>query len=214
VLWISYSIFGAFQIYFVMRVSSSRAWAVFATVYAAFLGVTLFVREDKFGATAWTCTLPTTRIDIVRARFVEAWVLVVTAIAGFTLLAAVVPGSRVSPWEVVEPRTLLMMSAVATLVLALMLPFTIRFGMLGVMIFLVAVQVLGVVVLLIVSRRGRTGGEPGLLRAGVSSIVNGIAALREILPAPVWFAGVLLALCLVNWIAFRLAVHLFRRREL
>jgi hypothetical protein len=46
------------------------------------------------------------------------------------------------------------------------------------------------------------------------TVRGGIAALRDALPAPVLFVAALLALTLVNWLAFRLAVHLFRRREL
>ena len=66
-LLIIFALFGAFQIYFVTRASSSPAWTVFATLYASFLSMSIFVREDMFRATAWTCP------PLLRASVYNTW---------------------------------------------------------------------------------------------------------------------------------------------
>ena len=86
--------------------------------------------------------------------------MVVAALAGSTLLAAVVPGSEVLVTEVFDPWTLLIAATATTLIFAWVLPFTIRFGMFGLIVFLIGAQLLGAGVL-VVGRMmpGRTGGQ-------------------------------------------------------
>jgi hypothetical protein len=207
-------IYTFFQAYFVCRVDSAREWLVFAAVYASFLSLTLFLREDKFHATAWSCTLPIRRQDLVQARFLASWILVSGALALGLILAVVMPGSQVQIAAVFDPSTLLLAAAVVTVILALMLPFAIRFGLIGVIIFLVGIQVLGTVVLLIaVNTSARARPARGLLSGGMEALTDGLVGLREFLSPPGFYLVVALALILVNWLGFRLAVALFRRRE-
>ena len=211
-LLVSYSLFLAFQVYLLLRMDSDRLWAVSATLYASFLAITVFAREDKFRSSSWTCTLPVTRSQIVRARFVGAWILVVGAMAAGTTLAAVLPGSLVAPAGILEPSALLLVAVVITLVLSMMLPFLIRFGLVGMLVFLVGAQVLGaglLVFAIVTGGRGRNG-----IRFVFSAVRNGVLALHEALPAPLFYAVVIAALVAANWTGFRLAVFLFRRREL
>jgi hypothetical protein len=208
-------IYVLFQAYFVCRVSSSRQFLIFASIYAAFLTLTLFLREDKFRAAAWSCTLPVSRRDLVRARFVGAWIFVAGVLALALLLAGLMPGSVVQVGAVFDPATLFMAAATITIILALMFPFAIRFGMLGVMIFLVGIQILGSVVLLIaVSAGGRARASGGVLSGGTAVLAEALAALRSMLSPPVFYVAAALVLILVNWLGYRLAVALFRRREL
>lgn len=210
-LLISYGIFAAFQLYLVLRVDSSRAWLVFASIYASFLAITVFAREDKFQSTAWTLTLPVTRRDVVRARFLEAWILVVAALVAATILAVVIPRSQVELSVLIQPESLLMAATVITAVVALMLPFLIRFGLLGMMIFLVGAQVLGAGLLVAaVALRGRGGG----LRLGFSAIADAVRAAHGALPHSAFYALALAFLVAVNWAGYRLAVRLFRGRDL
>jgi hypothetical protein len=76
-------------------------------------------------------------------------------------------------------------------------------------------QVLGVAmltILLVLRGRGSGGGRP--IAEAISSLGNGLAAIRETL-SPTPFALLVLAtLILTNWLGYRSAVFLFGRREL
>jgi hypothetical protein len=207
-------VYAAFQAYFVCRAANPRLWLVFAAVYASFLSLSLFLREDKFQAAAWSCTLPVRRRDLVRARFVSAWVLVAGALAAGVVLAGVMPGSRVQVAAVLAPPTLFLGAAVITIILALMLPFTIRFGLMGVMIFLVLVQVLGMVVLLFAVNAGtRARPSRGALSGGIEALTAGLVALKDLLSPPGFYLAAALVLILINWLGYRFAAALFNRRE-
>jgi len=217
IVLINFAVFSAFQVYSATQVSSARVWLVFASIYASFLAVTIFIREDKFGATGWACTLPVTRRELVLARFIEAWVMVLVALGAMTLLAAVVPGSVVSPADLLQPSTLLISATIVTLVLSLMQPFTIRFGFLGVMIFLIGMQVLGVVLLtalMALRRSGVLSGSGRPIADAISTLGSGLASVREALSPTPFVLLLLIVLLLTNWLGYRSAVFLFRRREL
>ena len=208
-------IYLAFEAYFVCRISSPRHYLVFASIYASFLTLTLFLREDKFHAAAWSCTLPVSRRDLVRARFLCAWILVAGNLTLALVLAALMPWSAVRVAAALDPATLFLAAAAVTIVLALMLPFAIRFGLLGVMIFLVGIQILGSAALLVaVNTRGSPHASRGLIAGGIEALTEDLVTLRNLLSPPGFYLAVAVALMIVNWLGYRLAVALFRRREL
>jgi hypothetical protein len=216
-LLLSFAVFFAFQLYSILRMSSDRAWLVFAAIYASFLTIIPVVVEDTSQATASTCALPVTRTDVVRARFVASWVLTTAVLAVTAALPAVVPGSAVEPAIALQPGTLLAMATTVTAVVALMQPFTIRFGMLGVMIFLVSAQVLGGAALFLAARFRRpdgVGAGVGPIRAGLSELSAAVTAVHDAVGPAGFVVVVLAALAVVNWLGYRFAVFLFRRREL
>ena len=215
VVALMFGIFGAYQIYAMMNMDSARGWVVFAAVYSAFLTAALFIREDKFRATGWTCILPIKRIELVRARFIASWVMVVAALGGATLLAAVLPGTKFPVSEIFDTSTLLIVAALTTLIFAWVLPFSIRFGMVGIMIFLVGAQLGGVLLLLIGSRMNRASGGGGRpIRTTLAAISDALVSARETLSPTLFVVVVIVVLIVVNWLAFRFASFLFDRREL
>jgi ABC-type transport system involved in multi-copper enzyme maturation permease subunit len=216
VLLISYTIFGAFQIYSALRVSSPRAWLVFASLYAGLLTLVVFAREDKFRSTAWTCSLPVSRRQIVRARIVGAWILISITLVAATVLCALLPGSKVSIASIVQPTNLLISLGLVTLIVAVMLPFTIRFGLMGVLMFGIVAQLLGgglLVVAMLSNSRGKGGTGRPILDA-LSSVTEGLVAARAAL-SPVVFQILVLAIFVaLNWFGYRFSTFLFRRIEL
>jgi hypothetical protein len=205
----------AYQIYALMNVESARAWFVMAAGYAAFLTAALFIREDKFRATGWSCILPIKRIELVRARFVSSWALVIGALVLATLLAVVVPGTHFPVGDIFDLSTLLIVAALTTLIFAWILPFSIRFGMAGIMIFLVGAQIGGVLLLLIGSRIGRASGSSERpIRATMTAISDALVGAREALSPTLFTVVVLIALVAANWLAYRFSAFLFERREL
>jgi len=216
VLLISYAIFGAFQIYSALRVSSPRAWLVFASLYAGLLTLVVFAREDKFRSTAWTCSLPVSRRQIVRARIVGAWILVLVTVVAATVLCSLIPGSKVSIASIVQPTDLLISLGLVTLIVAVLLPFTIRFGLMGVLIFGVVMQLLGgglLVTAMLMNSRGKGGTGRPILDA-LSVVTEGLVAAREALTPVVFQILVLAVLVGFNWLGYRFSTFLFRRVEL
>ncbi|MGD8328734.1 MAG: ABC-2 transporter permease [Acidobacteriota bacterium] len=209
------AIFAIFQVYFVLRVDSTTFWLVFTCVYAMGLTIMPLAREDKFGSTAWTCTLPVTRAQIIGARFVEAWLLALAWIAVSTLMAVLIPGSRIAVESLAEPATILLAVTIITVILSLLLPFTIRFGILGVLIVGVAAQILGTVVLLVlVLTRGRRTAGANPIDIVIGAVRDGITFVHGALPPVAFYLLVLAALAALHWAAYRSAIVLFDRKEL
>lgn len=212
---INFGFFAAFEIYAAHSMDGAREWLVVACIYTSFLATVLFVREDKFRATAWTCSLPVTRREVVRARFVLAWLMVLSSLALAAALAALLPAGRVPVGEIFDPASLLIGGAVVTFVLALMLPFTIRFGLAGIMIFLVGAQVLGIVGLTLARVFGGDGGGGrGPIKAAFSNMSDGLVALRDVMSPGPFALLVVVCLIVANWAGYRLAVLLFHQRDL
>jgi len=207
------AIFVAFQVYMVLRVSGARAWSVFTCVYACFLTIVPLTREDKFRAGAWARTLPVTRAEIVGARYLGSWLIAAIAYASALALAAALPGSRVEPSLLLDFRALLVTASIVSGILFLLVPFTIRYGLIGVMIFLVALQVLGVVMLFAaVATEGMKGIE-GAVLAGGRAAGAWLAASREALTPAGFVLAALAALSALNWTGYRFALALYNRRE-
>lgn len=208
------AIFGVFQIYFVLRVSGVRPWLVFTAVYVSFLTIIPFTRDDKYRATAWACTLPVSRADLVRARYVGVWLIAAAGFGLSLLLAATLPGSRMIGELRADPEALLLGAAVTSVVLLFVLPFTIRFGLLGVMIGLIGLQILSAGAFVAGKLTVGLNRIEGGVAAAFRPLIEGILATRESLGPTGFNLAALLALLMLNWIGYRLALALFRRREL
>jgi len=128
---------------------SPRAYFLLAAFYVgASMGITLAAREDKHKTAALICSLPVRRSTIVAARFVLTWALMLLTLVYASLLTAVLPFSQIDLIAVVNVKFILVGLLILSAVFSLILPFTIRFGVMGVILFLVAAQVLSVLVLL------------------------------------------------------------------
>ena len=204
-------IYTAFQAWFITDISSTTAWLVLNCIYLSVPTVVPLNIDEKTGTLPWLCTLPVTRADLVRGRYVTAWALVVGFYTVALGLAAFVPGSELTALSLLEPDRLLLAAGIVTFIVALLLPFTVRFGFMGVLLTLVAAQVLGGVMLVVV--KITDGGVGGGIASAIGGLRHGILALRETLSVPVFQLALLALLVLVNWASYRASVALFRRRE-
>jgi hypothetical protein len=207
-------IFAAFQVYFVMVANHATLWLVFTCIWMTFITVVPLNREDKFGTRAWSCTLPVSRADLMRGHYVTAWATVVGMFVVALALAAFVPGSRLSVSMLLSPDRLLLAAGITTFILALLLPFTVRFGFMGVMMLLVVLQILGAAMFVVAKTTGSMDAVESGIAAPFRALAAGIAALRETLPLIVFQLAILLALVLVNWASYRISLAYFRRRDL
>lgn len=209
------AIFVAFQVFFVRLPSDlPPIWLVLTCLWAALIGVVAITRDDTFRALAWSCTLPVCRADLVRARYAGAWILVAGVVVVALALAVLVPGSEVSLAFAFDLDTLLLAAGFVTFLLALALPFLIRFGILGLAVLLVPLNILLPVVFVVSKATGTQDNVEGTVLGWISAMAEAVAGLRDGLSRPVFYVAVLLLLVFTNWASYRLALALFVRREL
>lgn len=187
----------------------TRLFAGFAGIMMAFLPAITVTREDRFNAMALGCSLPVRRKTIVRARFVLSLGTASLGLLGIFLLVSLLPHSHYRPADLFDRGPLLTALAVIAIALSLLLPFILRFGMNGVLIFLVVTQVLGALLLTVVSVAGFAQH-----REIVGQIVGGFVRLRE-LTGPVVFGGLMTAVLLaLLTFSYLVSVKVFENREL
>jgi len=187
--------------------ASTGTFAFFAGIMMAFLPVIIVTREDKFKAMALGCSLPVTRETIVRARYLLA---VSSSVLGILLALTVgsfVPTSQLGAAELFRPGVILHALSVTTLVIAILLPFTLRFGALGLIMVLASFQVLGILALTLV-KATRSSADKRL----VGSIVQVVSDLHAWAGGGFYFILVAL-LGVVLWVSYALSVRVFRKRE-
>jgi hypothetical protein len=187
-----------------------REALVFSSFLLAMSSLTPLTREGRFQATALTCSLPTDRRTIVTARYFCSWVLMLGGTAYGLTLAAAVPASRFAPAELLTIKSLLLLLFFLSAFLAPLLPFTIRFGYLGIIGFLVAAQLLGLILLGIAEALGKNSP----LHSAGKTLGAGFRWIMEREVTPAFILGLLGMILLLNLVSLKLSQHLFARREL
>jgi hypothetical protein len=189
--------------------TSFNAWAVMVSLACAFLPVMLLVREDKFKAGALACSLPARREDIVVSHYVAAWLV---AVAGAAVAVGVMSVLSIAGMSELAPPTAripIVSAATIGVVVAVFLPFTLRFGIAGLIGFLILAQLVGIAALLASAMFGGAGG----LRAAITAAASFLTSTRETL-GPIAFSALILAAVLaLNVASCRLSVLVYRTRE-
>ena len=189
--------------------NSFNAWAVMVSLACAVLPVTMVATEDKFKAGALACSLPVSRDSIVVARYVEGWIL---ALGGAAIAVGVMwKMSAAGMTEFGAPAAGLPLGVVVTigLVLAVFLPLTLRFGVAGLLGFLVAAQLMGVVALLAAAMFGSGGGIVTVIKA----ITGAVTWMQAKLGTVAFPAALVAAVLALNVASCRLSAAIYRRRE-
>jgi hypothetical protein len=181
-----------------------------AALMLSFMPITVVAHEDHCRAAAVGCSLPVRRRDIVRARYLLGLGLGVMGLAGISLLALAMPGSPYTAAELFAPATLLSELAVLAISLALFLPFTIRYGLIGILAALVALQALGLAVLYLANRYGIAAGVRGLAQSAGLAITRLHVALGD----AAFGVAVLTALGLLLAVSVQISTWLFEHKDL
>ena len=184
--------------------------AVWAGIVGAMIPLSLVSREDKFKTATLTCSLPVTRDAVVGSRFVGGWVL---SLGGALAILAACYG--VSWAGLAHPvggwgGALLAAFVTVGLVLAGLMPFTLRFGFAGLIGFLVATQVLGIVAFL----AAVFFGGHGTLRRVVGGAIGAFQGLREPFGDLLYPLFLVASIVALNAGSFSLSRWIYRRREL
>lgn len=189
---------------------AGRMTAFAAAFIGSLMAVTIGAREDKLRTTATLASLPVGRRTLVQARFVTCYVVGAASYLVVAAMAVVLPWSVQRPADVFELRTLLLTLTLATMAVALLMPVVIRFGLIGVLIFLGSLQVLGVVLFVALEFFGARSAVHGIFGA----IERGVIALHAGLGQPATIAEAAMIAGVSIWLSFRLSVVLAMRRDL
>jgi len=203
------SVLGAFFLYMVWRgPERPMVFAVFCSLMVSFLPLPIVTREDKFKAMGLGCSLPVARRTIVMARYALSFGLAATGILVVGIAAGWMPNSVMTPGLLFRAGPILAALSISTIGLALLLPFTLRFGALGLMVALVGFQVLGIVLFTVVQLRGPSAG------GGLGDMIaRGIMGAHERL-GPLGFDALLVFFLMVLVSAsMAVSVWVFQRRE-
>jgi ABC-type transport system involved in multi-copper enzyme maturation permease subunit len=184
-------------------------YVLYVGLLCTMLPVSLIAKEEKFSATAFTCSLPVTRRDIVTSRYVGGWFIAGGWMAVVLAVGLTAPAVR-DLWSGGGGGALLAGFAMLGLAMAIVVPFTIRFGMNGLLFGLVGLQVLGMALFLVALA---TGGLDGIERA-VETVVDAVGGYHERVGPAGFAATVIFGVALLNWASWRASLRIFRTRDL
>ena len=210
-VFIILAIFSAYFAYMVTRFTSPRFFLVVTSLMVGLaIPIAIVGREDKFKTASLVCSLPVRRAEIVLAKYAAIWIMIGISLAYSLLIVAVFPFAKVSVAGILNLKSLLISLALISLFFCFVLPFTIRFGFVGIIIFLLSTQVLGIVVLLL----GQfMGPKLNLLRVVFRSLEKGVRAILNHPGTPDFLLLLVAASLLLNAASFALSSWLYARRE-
>lgn len=214
-LLINAALFAAFEVYFALRAGSPRFFLVGACLYAAIISTTIMTKEDRVRGGAWSCSFPVSRKNLVTGRFVGGWLFMTVLVGIAVALGLLLPKGILSAEGFFRLETLFLILGIFTLTATLLYPFTIRFGLMGILVFAVTMQLLGAVVLMIAVAFPRPAkpGTRGLIGSTVDFLKTHFTTLRDSMPPGLFYPLLLAVLMLINWTGYRVAVAVFRRKE-
>lgn len=183
-------------------------YAGFAALVCSLVPLTLVARDDKFRTATLTCSLPVTRNAVVSARYWGGGLITLLAAVGILAVGYLVPQTGFAA-RGLGTGPVLVVFVVAGLVQATLLPFAIRFGLSGLLVFFIATQLLGTVVFLI----GLLAGVD-TLRGVIQSTAALLATLRRVTGMPGFAAVLSIGVALLNLASHGLSCRLYRAREL
>lgn len=187
-----------------------REFLVLIALLSSILPVTILAREDKFRAAVLTRSLPVSSSAIVRARYLLTWLLGAVGLAIAFLTLTLWPWSHFDLSEVWRPRTVLFAASLVMLIAAVLQPFVCRFGLVGVGVFLVALQVLG----LAAFAMAELTGFRGAVKSAFSVMGRLLDLLQGGLGAPLTATAIVGMLVAATAVSVRFSVWLSERRDL
>jgi ABC-type transport system involved in multi-copper enzyme maturation permease subunit len=192
------------------RIDNPKVDIIFITFLSFILPLTIFTREYKFKAAVTSSSLPATRKQIVLARYVLGWLLMITFyVLAMTVILAF-PGHKLGPADLFNARTIFLALALMTLYFSILMPLLIRFGMVGFFVFLISMQVLGIITLVLTSEKLLKLN----IKAWVAAINNAFMSLNARLGTPGYYAFLLAMMLLLSLGSFVCSVFVFKRKDL
>lgn len=206
------AIFTAYFAYMAYQIPSPRVFVVMTSLMIGLsIPFTVLGREDKFKTASLVCSLPVNRTTVVAGKYVATWAAIALGLLYALVLAAVLPFSKVSVGEILTIKVLFVSLFLISLMFAVILPFTIRFGFVGIIVLLVGFQILGVIALVLAQAlKGANNPMRVLLRAAES----GLKGLLYHEATAGFLMTLLAAIVAVNAVSLLISTALYARRSL
>ncbi len=182
---------------------------VLGAIASTLMTVTLGVREERFHAAAVSYSLPVTRRDVVRHRYLFGYI---TGIAAFVLgsaLVVLVPWSTHTAVEVFDPRTVLFAVVAISLTLTFGLPLVLRLGVMGIFAGLAGLQLAGLLAFAV----GALLGSAFAFRSVIHAFEQSAVDLHQALGSAGSAIAILSVVALMTWVSYRLSLFLIERRD-
>jgi hypothetical protein len=205
-------IFTAYFAFMASRIDSPRAFIVLTSLMIGLSMPFIFLgREDKFKTAALVCSLPVRRSTVVTAKYAAAWTAIGAGAVYAVLFIALCPFAKFSIGELLTARNLTAGLCLISLFLAVILPFTLRFGLSGVIVLLVGTQLLGVLLFALIQIPGGPTRRIALVLRGIEGALR---ALMTGEATPLFLSVCLAAVAAVNLLSLLLSRALYARRDL
>jgi hypothetical protein len=206
------AVFSAYFAYMAGRIDSPRLFIVMTSLMVGLsMPFVILGREDKFKTAALVCSLPVRRSTVVLGKYAATWIAIGLGLAYALVLTAVLPVSKIAVVEVLSLKTLLVSVFLISLVFAVILPFTLRFGMTGIIILLIGTQLLGIVAL-VMAQLSKMANNP--LRLLIRAVERGLRALLYHEPTAAFLLALLAAILAINALSMLVGWALYARRDL
>jgi len=194
--------------YFGSRLSHSMMIPIIQGFICAILPLVLFGREDKFKSMAFGLSLPATRREIMIARYLLSWGLMLSIYVIGAFLRTIASGTKLTAAVVFEPRAVLFPLAFIAFFFAVLMPLFIQFGQTGILVFMVLLQVLGI---LLLAFKSLVSLRP--IKAAVLFLPNTISSIQTSAGTAVAALTVAALLFLLTYASFELSMFIFRKKE-
>jgi ABC-type transport system involved in multi-copper enzyme maturation permease subunit len=198
-----------FVAYAMSEPGAGRMTAVGAAFVGSLMAATIGAREDKLRTTATLASLPVSRRTLVRARYIVAFAVGSATYVVVVAMSAALPWSVQRTAELVETRILLLTLSLAGIAIAVLMPVVVRWGVLGVVVFLGVFQLLGVGLMVSFEFFGSRKGI-----APISAVERGIVSLYRGLDQPAVILETAIVVGAALWASYRLSAWLAERRDL
>ncbi len=198
----------AYMSYFGSRMNSPRLFLILAAFTFTILPLSIMGREDKFKAAGFRLSLPVTRRDHILSRYLLGWGMMIILFSVTIAIISVLPGAKIAVSTLLTTPTVLLVLAYMTLIFGGLMPLIFRFGMTGLLAFLIGLQLLGVVAMLISRDFVR------LIKAAIGAVGNSIVAAESAFGPAGSVLAVLVVLLALNALSFAVSLALFKRKEL
>ncbi len=204
-----------FSFYFAYAVNRIDSPGIFIVMTSIMVGLSIpfaiVGREDKFKTAVLVCSLPVRRSTVVLSKFAATWAAILLGLGYTVLLAAILPFSKVPLGGLLSVKSLFVSLLLMSLLFAVILPFTIRFGMTGIIILLVASQLLGILALLLAQM---LGGARNPLRLFFRAAESGLKFLLHHQATPGYLVALAGGIVALNLLAILISRALYARRDL
>jgi len=205
-------IFSGYFAYMAGRISSPRLFIVMTSLMVGLsMPFVILGREDKFKTAALVCSLPVRRSTIVLGKYAATWIAIGLGLVYAFVLTAVLPFSKIAVAEALDPKTILVSLFLISLVFAVILPFTLRFGLTGVILLLLGTQLLGIVAL-VLAQLVRMPNNP--LRIFLRAVESGLKTLLNHEPTAGFLLALVATILAVNALSIVAGWALYARRDL